>query len=68
MNLRGSQPSLPDQTTRLLLRPNEAARTLGISPRTLWALPIPRVRIGKRGVRYDVQDIRLWIEEQKERS
>lgn len=53
------------QIDRLLLRPDEAARALGISPRTLWGLKeIPRVRIG-RSVRYDVQDIRRWIDSHK---
>ena len=50
---------------RLLLRPAEAAKALGISPRTLWSLAIPRVQIGKRGVRYDVNDLRAWIEKNK---
>ena len=49
----------------LLLRPNDAARMLGISPRTLWGLQdLPRVRIG-RAVRYDVDDLRKWIESKK---
>ncbi len=50
---------------RLLLRPNEAAEALAISPRTLWSLEIPRVRVGKRGIRYDVVDILAWIRQQK---
>lgn len=50
---------------RLLLRPAEAAKALGVSPRTLWGLAIPRVRIGARGVRYDVADLRAWIEKNK---
>ena len=52
---------------RLLLRPAEAAKALGVSPRTLWSLAIPRVQIGKRGVRYDVADLRAWIEKNKNR-
>ena len=45
----------------LLLKPDEAARALGISPRTLWGLDdLPRVRIGRSG-RYDVEDIQKWI-------
>ncbi len=51
---------------RLLLKPEEAAQALGISPRTLWGLDILRVRVGKRGVRYDVRDIRLWIQAHKQ--
>lgn len=53
---------------RMLLRPPEAARALGISARKLWGLrSLPRVRIG-RSVRYDVRDIQRFIEEQKEGS
>jgi predicted DNA-binding transcriptional regulator AlpA len=49
----------------LLLKPAEAARALGISPRTLWGLAdLPRVRIG-RSVRYDVEDLRKWIAARK---
>ena len=50
---------------RLLLKPAEAAEMLAVSPRTLWGLPIRRVRIGARGVRYDVADLRRWIEANK---
>jgi len=51
---------------RLLLRPREAARVLGISERTLWGLPdIPRIRVGKRGIRYYLDDLRGWIESQR---
>ncbi len=53
---------------RLLMTPDEAAGALTISPRKLWAMTncgeIPCVRIG-RSVRYDPDDLRLWIEEQK---
>ena len=57
-------------TERLLLPPREAAAALSISERTLWAVtaprgPLPAVRIG-RSVRYCVDDLRRWIEGQKE--
>lgn len=59
------------QDTRLLLTPREAARALALSPRTQWGLTaceeLVCVRIGKRGVRYDIQDLRAWIAQQKER-
>ncbi len=49
----------------LLLRPNEAAQVLAISPRKLWELTncgeIPCLRIG-RAVRYSVEDLQQWIE------
>lgn len=52
---------------RLLLRPRDAARLLSISERTLWGSNIPKTRIGKRGVRYSMDDLRDWIAQQKER-
>ena len=54
---------LNHEENRLLLRPREAARQLGISERTLWGLrEIPRIRVSKRGVMYFVDDLRRWIE------
>jgi excisionase family DNA binding protein len=57
-------------TERLLLTPREAAATLSISERTLWAVtaprgPLPAVRIG-RAVRYDPPDLRRWIDGQRQ--
>jgi len=53
---------------RLLLTPREAAEALRISERKLWGLTasgqIPCLRIG-RSVRYDVDDLRDWIDERK---
>jgi len=53
---------------RLLLKPDEAAQSLAISPRLLWTLTnsgeLPCVRIG-RAVRYDPRDLRAWIDQQK---
>ncbi|MCA9055773.1 MAG: helix-turn-helix domain-containing protein [Planctomycetaceae bacterium] len=53
-----------------LLTEQEAAEVLNVSARTLWQLRsdgrIPCVRIG-RAVRYDVDDLRLFIEEAKRR-
>ena len=56
----------------LLLRPTEAASSLSISPRKLWALtqprgPIPSIRCG-RAVRYSPTDLQTWIDEQKEKG
>ena len=51
-----------------LLKPAEAARFLAISPRKLLELTNPGgilcVRIG-RAVRYDLDDLRAWIQKQK---
>ena len=58
-----------DRNVRILLRTPEAARALGICPRRLFALTkdreIPVVRIGKRGIRYDVADLRAFAEKNK---
>ena len=57
---------------RLALRPHEAAKALGISPRTLWAQtsprgPIPCIRVGsgKSGcVLYSTDELKLWLNQQ----
>ncbi len=55
------------QPFKLLISEIEAARILGISPRTLWTLrtegKIPFIRIG-RSIRYSVEALRKWIEDQ----
>jgi hypothetical protein len=50
---------------RLLLRPKEAARMLAVSERTLWGSGIPRIRVGKRGIRYALDDLRRWVESRR---
>jgi excisionase family DNA binding protein len=51
----------------LAFRPRDAARTLGLSERTLWGLTkagkVPFVRIGK-AVRYPRHLLLRWLEEQ----
>ena len=53
---------------RLLLKSEEAASTLAISPRKLWELTdsgeIPCIRIG-RAVRYSFDHLREWIKSQQ---
>lgn len=48
----------------MLLRPREAAQSLGISERTLWSLTddgtIPCIRLG-RSVRYDIEVLRALV-------
>jgi excisionase family DNA binding protein len=52
----------------LLLTASDAARLLAIGLRKLWSLTasheIPCVRIG-RAVRYDLTDLRAWVEQNK---
>ena len=50
---------------RLLLRPQEAANSLGVSLRTLmtWAATgsVPVVRLGERVLRFSTADLEAWI-------
>lgn len=62
-------PPRPIVLAKLLAKVPEAAGALAISERKLWELtdprgPIPCVRIG-RSVRYDLRDLRTYIEGQK---
>jgi excisionase family DNA binding protein len=57
----------------LALRPREAAKALGISPRLLWQLThdgvIPCVRVGsgkRRTVLYPTADLQAWLSRQAE--
>ncbi len=56
------------RSPQLLLKAEDAARALAISPRTLWSLTkcgeIPCVRL-MRSVRYDPQDLARFIDAQK---
>lgn len=56
---------------RLALRPNEAAKALGISVRLLWsrtnAGEIPHVRVGRR-VLYPVEALEQWLAQQVEKN
>jgi len=60
----------------LALRPREASRALGLSPRTLWGLtaprgPIPCLRIGhgkRRTVLYSVDALKAWLAQQTQAS
>ena len=57
----------------LALRPREAAKALGISPRLLWQLThdghIPCVRVGsgkRRTVLYPTANLQAWLSQQAE--
>lgn len=62
--MRSNTPTVP----ALLVKPREAAQALGICEKTLWTLTkcgeLPAVRIG-RSVRYDLQDLRAFIDRMK---
>jgi predicted site-specific integrase-resolvase len=60
-------------TCPLALRPREAARVLGVLPRTLWEwtragiVPCCRIGTGKRKtVLYSVTDLQAWLTRQAE--
>lgn len=56
----------------LALRPRDAAKALGLSARTLWALtaprgPIPCLRVGhgkRQSVLYPIALLKKWLAEQ----
>jgi len=57
-----------EPTSTLALRPREAAKALGISPRLLWQLTkdgrIPCVRVGggkRKTVLYPLADLQAWL-------
>ncbi|MGA2032822.1 MAG: helix-turn-helix domain-containing protein [Thermoguttaceae bacterium] len=57
----------------LALRPRDAAKALGISPRLLWQLThdgqIPCVRVGngkRRTILYPTADLQAWLSRQAE--
>ncbi len=54
---------------KLLVTGDEAAELLSVCRKTLWSLTQPRgtipvVSIGPSGIRYSVDSLRRWIEEQ----
>ncbi len=63
-----------ERALTLALRPREAAKALGISPRTLWGLtsprgPIPCLRIGhgkRQTVLYSIAELQAWLSREAE--
>lgn len=69
--MKGETDGAPSAEGLRLVRPRDAAQMLAISERKLWEIssprgPVPCLRIG-RVVRYDLADLRAWIESQKGR-
>jgi predicted DNA-binding transcriptional regulator AlpA len=56
-------------TEPLLIKAPDAARILSISERKLWSLTasrqVPSVRIGKKMVRYSIEELQEWIQSKK---
>lgn len=61
-------PDTPTPPAPLLLTPRQTAEALSVCEKTLWSLTragkLPAVHIG-RAVRYDVADLRRFIEASK---
>jgi excisionase family DNA binding protein len=64
---------MTDVATPLALRPRDAAKALGISPRLLWQLTkdgrVPCVRVGsgkRKTVLYPLADLKAWLSQQAE--
>jgi len=63
-----------NRTAPLALRPRDAARVLGVSPRLLWDLsaprgPIPCVRLGsgkRKTVVYSIAELQAWLKRHSE--
>lgn len=51
-----------------LLTAEELAAKLQMPQKAVYSLPIPRVRISERRVRWRPRDVRSWIEERREKS
>jgi hypothetical protein len=67
----GVMKMIPAISSPLALRPREAAKALGISPRLLWQLTkdeiVPCVRVGsgkRKTVLYPVADLKAWLTKQ----
>ena len=62
-------PNNPPTDAALLLTPKQAASALAISPRKLWSMTasgeLAHLRIG-RSVRYPIDDLRTYIDENRE--
>lgn len=52
----------PVPNTDSLLSPVAVAKMLGLSPRHVLRLPIRRLRIGYRTVRYRLRDVEAFLE------
>ena len=70
-----NEKPMTDAATPLALRPRNAAKALGISPRLLWQLTkdghIPCVRVGsgkRKTVLYPLADLQAWLTRQSEEA
>ena len=70
-NPSGNPAVKPEQQAYGLVNTLEAARRLGISPRTLWSLrqtgQIPGIQIGK-SVRYEIADLKAFSDRKKDKK
>lgn len=66
---KDSEP--PPAVPRLALKPYEAAKSLGVSEKTLWSFTVPRgslpcIRIGSR-VLYATHQLQQWLDSEATR-
>lgn len=69
------ETAIMNETAPLALRPREAAKALGISPRLLWQLTkdgkVPCVRVGgskRQTVLYPIAQLQTWLSDRANAS
>lgn len=72
---RSVETAVMNETSPLALRPRDAAKALGISPRLLWQLTedgkVPCVRVGgskRQTVLYPIAELQTWLSERANAS
>jgi len=72
---RSVETAVMNETSPLALRPRDAAKALGISPRLLWQLSedgkVPCVRVGgskRQTVLYPIAELQTWLSERANAS
>lgn len=51
-----------------LLTASELSEKLSIPQKAVYSLPIPRIRISERRVRWRPEDVTAWLEKRREKS
>jgi predicted DNA-binding transcriptional regulator AlpA len=57
----------PHDPTGRLLTAKEVAAYVGVNVKRVYELGIPAVRISQRSLRWQLSDVRHWIEERRDR-
>jgi hypothetical protein len=61
----GHRAAAAGATTGMLLTPDDVARMLRVSRKQVLRLPLRRVTLGRRTVRYDERDVAAFVERHK---